>query len=156
MHTHGAPPASTVGFVGLGRMGRPMASNLCRKGFSLVVHDVNPAPVRDLVALNAREARGYDEVAAASDIIFTMLPNSAIVADVIAGPGGLLAHAKRGSLIVDMSTIDPLVTDRLNAAAAERGVSFIDAPVGRLASHADRGECLFMVGASDADFARVK
>lgn len=146
----------TVGFIGLGRMGRPMASNLCRKGFDLVVHDVNPSPVRDLVALTARAASGTPDVAASSDVVMTMLPNSAIVEETVIGAGGVLAHAKAGTLIVDMSTIDPLVTDRLAQAAIERGCSFVDAPVGRLASHADRGECLFMVGASDADFARVK
>ncbi|HWF86514.1 MAG TPA: NAD(P)-binding domain-containing protein [Vicinamibacterales bacterium] len=146
----------TIGFIGLGRMGRPMASNLCRKSFNLIVHDVNPAPVRDLVALNARAANNTADVASASDIVLTMLPNSAIVEEIVLGPKGVLAHAKAGTLIVDMSTIDPLVTDRLAKAAIDRGCTFVDAPVGRLASHADRGECLFMVGASDADFARAK
>jgi len=146
----------TIGFIGLGRMGRPMASNLCRKGFDLIVHDVDAAPVRELAALKARAAAGTGEVAAASDIVFTMLPNSAIVEEIVAGADGVLAHAKPGTLIVDMSTVDPLVTDRLASAAAERGCTFADAPVGRLASHADRGESLFMVGASDGDFARLK
>jgi 4-hydroxybutyrate dehydrogenase/sulfolactaldehyde 3-reductase len=146
----------TVGFIGLGRMGRPMASHLCRKGFRLLVHDINPAPVRDLAQLRAQVATGAPEVAAASDVVLTMLPNSAIVEQTIAGTDGVLAHAKPGTLIVDMSTIDPLVTDRLAVAAAGKGCAFADAPVGRLASHADRAECLFMVGASDADFARVK
>ena len=136
-------------------MGRPMASNLCRKGFDLIVHDVNPAAMRELVALNARAASGAADVGACGDIVFTMLPNSAIVAEVVLGADGVLAHAKRGTLLVDMSTVDPLVTDRLAQAAADRGCSFVDAPVGRLASHADRGESLFMVGASADDFARV-
>ena len=146
---------AAVGFIGLGRMGRPMASNLCRKGFELVVHDVNPEPVRALAALGARPAAGVNEVASASDIVLTMLPNSSIVEQVVAGDG-VLATARPGTLVVDMSTIDPLVTDKLAAAAAARGCSFADAPVGRLASHADRGESLFMVGATDADFARAK
>jgi 4-hydroxybutyrate dehydrogenase/sulfolactaldehyde 3-reductase len=146
----------TIGFIGLGRMGRPMASHLCRKGFRLVVHDINPAPVRDLAALRARVASGAPEVAAVSDVVLTMLPNSAVVEQTIAGADGVLAHAKPGTLIVDMSTIDPLATDRLAQAAAGKGCTFVDAPVGRLASHADRAECLFMVGASDADFARVR
>jgi 4-hydroxybutyrate dehydrogenase/sulfolactaldehyde 3-reductase len=146
----------TIGFIGLGRMGRPMASNLSRKSFNLIVHDVNPAPVRDLVALNARAAKDTADVASSSDIVLTMLPNSAIVEEIVLGSNGVLAHAKAGTLIVDMSTIDPLVTDRLAQAAIDRGCTFVDAPVGRLASHADRGECLFMVGASDADFARAK
>ncbi len=133
-----------------------MASNLRRKGFELVVHDVDPSPVRELVALGARAASGTPDVAASSEVVFTMLPNSAIVEAVVLGADGILAHAKPGTLVVDMSTIDPLVTDRLAQAAAARGCSFVDAPVGRLASHADRGESLFMVGASDEDFARVK
>src|SRR5215831_19930365 len=141
-----------VGFIGLGRMGKPMSSNLCRKGFQLVVHDINLEAVHDLEQLKARAATP-NELAAASDIIITMLPNSQIVKDVLLG---LLPHVRRGSLIMDMSTIDPLVTDFLAAEAAKKGVEFVDAPVGRLASHADRGECLFMVGASEANFERVK
>jgi 4-hydroxybutyrate dehydrogenase/sulfolactaldehyde 3-reductase len=155
MHTQ-AVGTSTVGFVGLGRMGRPMASNLCSKGFQLIVHDVNPDPVRHLAAQNAQTAHTYADVAAAADIILTMLPNTQIVESVITGAGGILAHARAGTLIVDMSTIDPIATDRIAHAAAEKGCAFADAPVGRLASHADRGECLFMVGAADADFARVR
>src|SRR5581483_5243658 len=147
--------AGTVGFVGLGRMGRPMASNLRRKGFALIVHDVNPEPVRDLEKLGAASARTYAEVASA-DIVLTMLPNTAVVTDVITGPQGLLAHVRPGTLVVDMSTIDPLATDRIAAAVSAKGCTFVDAPVGRLASHADRGECLFMVGAAEPDFARVK
>jgi 4-hydroxybutyrate dehydrogenase/sulfolactaldehyde 3-reductase len=155
MHTQ-AVGTSTVGFVGLGRMGRPMASNLCSKGFQLIVHDVNPDPVSHLAAQHAQTARTYADVAAAADIILTMLPNTHIVESVITGASGILAHARAGSLIVDMSTIDPVATDRLAHAAAEKGCAFVDAPVGRLASHADRGECLFMVGATDADFARAR
>lgn len=156
MHTSSAGGQRTVGFIGLGRMGRPMASNLRRNGFALVVHDVSPDPVRDLERQGASVARTYADVASAADVILTMLPNTAVVADVIAGPQGLLAHARPGTLIVDMSTIDPLVTDRIAEAVTAKGCTFVDAPVGRLASHADRGECLFMVGAADADFARLK
>src|SRR6185437_48043 len=96
------------------------------------------------------------EATRGSTVVITMLPDSAAVEQVIAGPDGVLTHLAAGSLIIDMSTVDPLVTDRLVAAAAARGIGFVDAPVGRLASHADRGESLFMVGASDADFTRVK
>ncbi len=155
MHTQ-AVGTSTVGFVGLGRMGRPMASNLCSKGFQLIVHDVNPDPMSHLAAQNAQTARTYADIAAAADIILTMLPDTNIVETVINGAGGILAHARAGTLLVDMSTIDPMATDRLAHAAAEKGCAFVDAPVGRLASHADRGECLFMVGATDADFARAR
>ena len=146
----------TVGFIGLGRMGRPMASNLCRKGFRVIAHDINRAAVAELELLQARGAANVAEVAAQSDIIATMLPNPAAVREVVTGSDGLLASARPGSLILDMSTVDPATTDEMAALARSRGIGFVDAPVGRLAAHADRGECLFMVGASAADFARVE
>ena len=145
-----------VGFIGLGNMGRPMAANLARKGFSVSVYDVKREPVQALEALGAQRAVDVRAVAAAADIVFTMLPDSASVLEVIGGRGGLIEHGRAGQTIVDMSTIDPLVTDRLAREAATSGFSFVDAPVGRLASHAERGESLFMVGASDEAFARVK
>jgi 4-hydroxybutyrate dehydrogenase/sulfolactaldehyde 3-reductase len=147
---------NTIGFIGLGHMGRPMASNLCRKGFPLVVFDVDRAPMRVLEQAGARAAANLADLAGASDVIFTMLPDSAIVDEVVAGPGGVLAHWRPGGTLVEMSTIDPLVTDRLAAAATAKDCAFVDAPVGRLASHAERGESLFMVGASEETFARVK
>lgn len=145
-----------IGFIGLGNMGRPMASNLCRKGFSVIVCDIQPGPVHVLEQAGARSAVDYATVAAESDIVFTMLPDSATVAEVVSGVDGVLAHLAAGSVIVDMSTVDPLVTDRLAAATEAKGCAFVDAPVGRLASHAARGESLFMVGATDVAFARVR
>jgi len=145
-----------IGFIGLGRMGRPMASSLCRKGFALVVLDVRADPMRDLERLGARPATGVAELAGLCDVVLTMLPDSASVEEVLIAPDGVMRHCRPNTLIVDMSTIDPLVTDRLAAAASTQGLRFVDAPVGRLASHAERGECLFMVGAADDDFARAK
>ncbi|WP_330893024.1 NAD(P)-dependent oxidoreductase [Ramlibacter alkalitolerans] len=145
-----------TGFIGLGRMGRGMALNLCRKGFRLVVHDIDPRPVQDLVAAGARAARDVADVASEADVVITMLPHSAAVAEVIAGPAGVLASARPGTLVLDMSTVAPEVTDGVAAAAARREMGFVDAPVGRLASHADRGESLFMVGASERDFTAVR
>lgn len=133
-----------------------MAANLRRKGFTLVVHDLNPAPVQALEALGARRAADVRGVAAASDVVFTMLPDSASVMEVIGGRGGLIEHGRAGQTIVDMSTIDPLVTDRLAAETAASGLAFADAPVGRLASHAERGESLFMVGADPETFTRIQ
>lgn len=146
----------TIGFIGLGNMGRPMASNLVRKGTTVTVCDINPVPVRTLESLGARAASCVADIAAACDVVFTMLPTSAVVEAVVAGPGGLLPGLKAGAVIVDMSTIDPPVTDRLAAAAAGQGIGFVDAPVGRLASHAEKGESLFMVGAEPATFERVR
>jgi 4-hydroxybutyrate dehydrogenase/sulfolactaldehyde 3-reductase len=146
----------TIGFVGLGRMGKPMASNLSRKGFRLVVHDINRAAVAELEKLQCRGAESAAQVAQEAPLVITMLPNSAIVSEIVGGKDGILDHVKPGGLVMDMSTVSPETTDALAKAAAAKGIGFVDAPVGRLAEHADRGESLFMVGGSDADFARVK
>ena len=145
-----------VGFIGLGNMGRPMASNLARKGFPLVVFDINPAPLGPLQALGARAAGSGAAVADDSDLVITMLPNSASVEEVLLGENGVLGRLRAGAAVMDMSTVDPLLTDLLAAAATEKGIAFVDAPVGRLASHAERGESLFMVGATAEAFARVR
>jgi 4-hydroxybutyrate dehydrogenase/sulfolactaldehyde 3-reductase len=145
-----------VGFIGLGRMGRPMASNLCRKGFRLTVFDINRDAVAELELMQARGASSVAEVAQSSGVVVTMLPNASVVDHVVSASDGILANAAPGSLILDMSTIDPGTTMRLAKEAAAKGVRFVDAPVGRLASHADRAESLFMVGAAPEDFERVK
>lgn len=146
----------TIGFIGLGRMGRAMAANLRHKGFDLVVLDIDPRPVQALVALGARSGESVAQIAQDCRVVITMLPTAVEVEQVAMGAGGVFANAARGSVLMDMSTIDPLATDRLQAAALARGLSVVDAPVGRLAEHADRGESLFMVGAADADFVRVR
>lgn len=145
-----------IGFIGLGRMGRPMATNMQKKGFELIVLDINPQAVDALVAAGAKAAATVAEIASTCSIIITMLPSSVEVEQICLAADGVFANAKKGALLMDMSTIDPLATDRLNKLAVSHGLSMVDAPVGRLAEHADRGECLFMVGASDADFERVK
>jgi 4-hydroxybutyrate dehydrogenase/sulfolactaldehyde 3-reductase len=146
----------TIGFIGLGRMGRAMAANLLAKGFALTVLDIDPHPVRELVGLGAEAGASVAQIARDCTLVITMLPTAVEVEQVALGPDGVFANAAHGSLLMDMSTIDPLATDRLQAAALARGLSVVDAPVGRLAEHADRGESLFMVGASDADLARVR
>jgi 4-hydroxybutyrate dehydrogenase/sulfolactaldehyde 3-reductase len=145
-----------IGFIGLGRMGLPMASNLFKKGFELTVYDVNAKAVDALVDLGADAASSVADVAARADVVITMLPNSAIVAEVISGKDGVLSSARKGALVMDMSTIDPNTTDAVASDCKARGISFVDAPVGRLASHADIAQSLFMVGGDDADFERVK
>lgn len=146
----------TVGFIGLGRMGRPMASNMCRKGFRLVVNDLNPDAVKELELLQASSAATVAEVARQSEVIVTMLPDGPVVREVVGGHDGIIANAPEGALIMDMSTVEPGTTDALAAQAKAKGLRYVDAPVGRLAAHADRGESLFMVGAEPEDFERVK
>jgi 4-hydroxybutyrate dehydrogenase/sulfolactaldehyde 3-reductase len=146
----------TIGFIGLGRMGRPMAANLCRKAFRVIAYDINPAAVAELEQLQARGAKSVAEVARDSSVVITMLPDPATVRQVVGGIDGVIANAKPGSLIIDMSTVDPAATDHVAKLAREKGIGFVDAPVGRLAAHAERGESLFMVGGSADDFARAK
>ncbi len=145
-----------VGFIGLGRMGRPMASNLCRKGFRLTVNDINQDAVRELELLQAASAPTVAEVTRASDIIVTMLPNSAVVADVIDRADGVIANAKPGSLILDMSTIDPETTDRLARPRSPRGCVLSMRPSAASPAMRIAAKSLFMVGGSVADFERVK
>ena len=147
--------ADKIGFIGLGRMGKSMAANLVKKGFALVVNDLNHTAVNDLVAMGAETASVAD-LARDCCIVVTMLPSSVEVEKLAYADDGIFAHAQPGTILMDMSTIDPLATDRLAQRAAAQGLHVVDAPVGRLAEHADRGESLFMVGASDADFAKVK
>jgi len=145
-----------IGFIGLGRMGRPMAGNMQSKGFPLMVHDVLDAPMRALEALGAERAASLAELARACRTIITVLPSHVEVEAVVLGADGIVAHAAPGTLVMDMSTVDPASTDRLAAALDDAGMRFVDAPIGRLASHADRGESLFMVGARDDDFEQVR
>jgi 4-hydroxybutyrate dehydrogenase/sulfolactaldehyde 3-reductase len=145
-----------IGFIGLGAMGRGMASNCVRKGFRLVVNDVRPEPMDALVALGAAKAGSIAEVARQCSIIITVLPTGREVHDVVMGPGGIFDNAASGTLVLDLSTIDPETTDKLHAEAARRGFRAVDAPIGRLAWHAERGESLFMVGAEPEDFERVR
>lgn len=145
-----------IGFIGLGAMGRGMAANCVRKGFKLVVHDIRPEPVEALVAIGAAAAADIVDVAKRCRTIVTVLPTGREVSQLVMGAGGILEHAAPGTLVMDLSTIDPETTDRLHAEARRHGCRAVDAPIGRLAWHADRGESLFMVGAEPEDFAHVK
>jgi len=146
----------TIGFIGLGAMGRGMAANCVKKGFRLVVYDVRPEPVEQLVSLGATAGKDAADVARQCSIIVTVLPAGKEVIETVIAPGGLFDHAKPGTLVLDLSTVEPETTDRLHAEAKRRGFKAVDAPIGRLAWHADRGESLFMVGAEPEDFERVK
>lgn len=137
-------------------MGLPMASNLQRKGFDLNVFDLDATRIDKLAALGARSARSIADAASGADIVVTMLPATPHVEGVVLGPDGVLANIDRDAVLMDMSTIDANGTDRVAKACSERGIAFTDCPVGRLVLHAERGESLFMVGADDTTFERVK
>lgn len=146
----------TVGFIGLGAMGRGMSLNCVKKGFKLAVSDIRPQPVAELVAAGAVAADDHAALARQCRIIITVLPDGKVVRDVVMAPGGLLDHAEPGTIFLDLSTIEPETTDALHDAARAKGCRAVDAPIGRLAWHADRGESLFMVGGEVDDFETVK
>src|SRR4029450_5823880 len=116
-----------IGFIGLGIMGRPMAKNLLKAGHALVVHNRSQAAVHELAGLGAKTAESPAAVAhAAGDVIITMLPNSPDVEQVALGPKGLLEGVKAGQVLADMSTISPIVSQKVGAALAGEGAQTHD------------------------------
>lgn len=145
-----------IGLVGLGVMGKPMAKNIIKNGFSLTVFDIKPEPVQELVALGAKAAATPAELAAKCDIIITMLPNSPHVESVVCGPNGILESVRPGSIYIDMSSISPVVSKKLCGIVAEKGVEMLDAPVSGGEPKAIDGTMSIMVGGKEEIFESVK
>jgi 2-hydroxy-3-oxopropionate reductase len=150
--------AERIGFIGLGIMGKPMARNLVKAGFELVVHNRSRGAVEELVGESgAVEAAGSPrEVGERAKTVITMLPDSPDVRDVVFGADGLLGAMGEGGLLVDMSTIAPATAVEVHAALAERGAGALDAPVSGGDKGAIAGTLSIMVGGSAADFARAR
>jgi len=144
-----------VGFIGLGIMGRPMAKNLLKAGYDLLVNSRSRGPVDALVSCGAR-ACTRAELAEACDVIFTMLPNGPQVEEVLLGPDGLAARMRPGQVFIDCSSVAPLVSRRIAAALAARGVEMLDAPVSGGEPKAIDGTLSFMVGGPQAVFDRCR
>jgi 2-hydroxy-3-oxopropionate reductase len=144
--------AQVVGFIGLGIMGRPMARNLLKAGYPLVVHSRSKAPVEEIVASGARSASSPAEVASQSEILITMLPSSPDVELVALGKSGVIEGARSGLLFIDMSTISPIVSQKVGKALGPRGVRMLDAPVSGGEKGAVDGVLSIMVGGDKADF----
>jgi 2-hydroxy-3-oxopropionate reductase len=144
-----------IGFIGLGIMGKPMARNLLAAGFELTVHSRSPDSLDELVGAGA--ARGSDAaaVAAASDVTITMLPDTPDVELVLAGSGGVIEGATPGSLVIDMSSIDPGATRTMAGAFEARGVAMLDAPVSGGERGAIDAALSIMVGGTDDAFRRA-
>jgi 2-hydroxy-3-oxopropionate reductase len=120
---------SSVGFIGVGIMGKPMARNLMKAGFRLVVHNRSRAAVEELAKEGAQTAASPSEIAHRSDVIVTMLPDSPDVETVYTGENGLFAGLRSGMLLIDMSSISPIVSRKLAIEAEKRGADMLDAPV---------------------------
>jgi 2-hydroxy-3-oxopropionate reductase len=146
--------AEKIGFIGLGIMGRPMAENLIEAGYDLVVYNRTREKAEKLDG--ATVAGNPKKVAENSDIVITMLPDSPDVEAVVAGEGGVLEGIRDGALLVDMSTISPVVTEELSERVREKGASMLDAPVSGGDVGAIDGALSIMVGGSEEDFERAR
>ncbi len=148
--------AERIGWIGLGIMGKPMAANLLRAGYELTVHSRSRGPVEELTQAGARAADSPREVADGSEVIITMLPDSPDVSQVVAGENGVLEGARSGSLLIDMSTISPVIARELAEAARGQGVGMLDAPVSGGDVGARQATLSIMAGGSAEDFARAE
>jgi len=151
---YSAPANNTVGFIGLGNMGKGMAENLVTKGHPVLAYDVTADAVSDIVGKGAQGASGPAQVAAGSERVVTMLPNNAIVETVYKE---VLDNAISGSLLIDCSTVDPALSKQLSQEAQAKGCQFVDAPVSGGINAASAGTLTFMVGAeSEETFAAAE
>jgi 2-hydroxy-3-oxopropionate reductase len=136
-------------------MGKPMSKNLIKAGHKLVVYDVFAPPVDELIAAGAAKGSSAADVAAQSEIVITMLPDGPDVEKAVLGPGGVLEGAKKGTVVIDMSSISPLVAQKVGAACAAKGVDFLDAPVSGGEPKAIDGTLAIMCGGKQEIFDKV-
>lgn len=147
---------TTIGFLGLGVMGGPMARNLLAAGHEVVAWNRSPEPLAELVEAGARPADRPAAAAAAADILISIVSDDAALREVLGGPEGAIAAARPGSLVIDMSTVSPALARELAAEADARGVGFLDAPVSGGDVGAQQGTLSIMVGGSAADVERAR
>lgn len=145
----------TVGFIGLGLMGKPMALNLIKNGYQLVAHSRSAPPVDEVVRAGATRAGSSADVARRCTRIITMVPDSSDVESVLEGPNGVFEALQPGTILIDMSTISPIVTRRLAEAALARGATLLDAPVSGGEIGAINASLSIMVGGDESAFAAV-
>ena len=147
---------ATGGFVGLGIMGRPMLNNLLKAGHTVVAYGRNAAKLDACVSDGAQRGASNSDVGARASIVITMLPDGPEVEEVVLGANGILAGSRPGSLIVDMSSINPLVSLQIAAACAAKGGDFLDAPVSGGEPKAIEGTLAIMVGGSEEVFRKAE
>jgi 2-hydroxy-3-oxopropionate reductase len=145
-----------IGFIGLGIMGKPMAKNLIKAGYDLKVHDIFDAAVEEVVAAGAERGLNGADVAKGCDIVITMLPNSPHVKEAVLGQGGLLEGAEPGTILVDMSSINPIASQKICAEVEKKGCFMLDAPVSGGEPKAIDGTLAIMVGGRQDIFDKVK
>lgn len=143
-----------IGFIGLGIMGKPMSKNILKAGYEVIIYSRTQSTIDELVAAGAIAARSPKEVAQESDVIITMLPNSPQVKEVILGENGVIEGAKEGTVVIDMSSIAPLVSREISQVLEERGIEMLDAPVSGGEPKAIDGTLSVMVGGKKEVFDR--
>ncbi|MER9797521.1 2-hydroxy-3-oxopropionate reductase [Mesorhizobium sp. M0142] len=146
----------TIGFIGLGIMGAPMAGHLLNAGYHLVASDHRSKPPADLVTRGLKTITGHDAVARAADIIITMVPDTPQVADVLFGQNGVASGLKRGKLVIDMSSISPIETKAFARKVNDLGCDYLDAPVSGGEVGAKAASLTIMVGGEETAFERAK
>jgi 2-hydroxy-3-oxopropionate reductase len=145
-----------IGFIGLGIMGKPMARNLLKAGFDIIVYDINNSAVQDLVKAGAIEGKSSGDVASQSEVIITMLPNSPEVKEVVLGENGIIRGVRPGSVFIDMSSIAPLSSKEISEKLIQKGVVMLDAPVSGGEPKAIEGTLAIMVGGPEETFNKIK
>ncbi|XP_051153231.1 3-hydroxyisobutyrate dehydrogenase, mitochondrial [Leptopilina boulardi] len=155
-YSKGTRNFSNVGFVGLGQMGSRMAKNILKKGHKLTIFDINKNAVKKLCESGATSAENAAEVSQNSDVIITMLPSNKHVLDCYIGEKSILSSAKKNTLLIDSSTIDPSISETVAQEAEKKHVRFIDGPVSGGINAAENGTLTFMVGGSKNNFDDAK
>ena len=145
-----------IGFIGLGIMGKPMALNLIKAGYSLRVYDVVGSVLDEAVAAGAEKGESSKDVAMSSDVIITMLPNSPHVKEAVLGKDGVLEGIRKGAVLIDMSSISPIVSKEVSEKITEVGAVMLDAPVSGGEPKAIDGTLAIMVGGPEDVFNRIK
>jgi 2-hydroxy-3-oxopropionate reductase len=148
--------SSTIGFIGLGIMGKPMAKNLLRAGHRVIVYDIVPSGMDDVASAGAEKGASPKDVASRADIVITMVPDGPEMEQAILGPGGVIEGARKGATVVDMSSISPMVAQRVGAALEAKGIEFLDAPVSGGEPKAIDGTLAIMVGGKREVFDKME
>jgi 2-hydroxy-3-oxopropionate reductase len=149
-------PKPKIGFIGLGIMGLPMAKNLLKADYPLIAYDLNEKPLNELLQLGAQKASSNSEVGSNCDIIITMLPNSPDVQKAVFSQGGIAEGLSSGQILIDMSSIAPLVSQEIAQKLSSKGVEMLDAPVSGGQEKAQSGTLAIMVGGKEDTFNTCK
>lgn len=145
-----------IGFIGLGIMGKPMAKNLIKAGYDLIVYDLNAGAMDEVAACGCEKAKSIRDAAAVADVLITMVPNSPQVKQVLLAEGGAIETLRRGAVVIDCSSINPIASREVAAALAEKGIEMLDAPVSGGEPKAIDGTLAFMVGGKQEVFDQYK